>query len=489
MTVRGISQFSGEKAGFVVIRDTELRAMRKFITYAAACILLWAGACLPVRADGRIQETQDVITIVIDPGHGGENEGTIENGFQEKSMTMVTARAMYEELSKYDNVEVYLTRTTDVDLGLDERAAFAASVDADFLFSIHYNASLSHELYGSEVWVSAFAPYNAYGYQFGMVQMETMRDMGLFLRGVKTRLGDNGDYYGIIRFAREQEIPAVIIEHCHVDEETDVPFCDSTEDLEAFGRADALSVAKYFGLKSEELGVDYSAYSAGELAAASPNQKVARTTADQTEPDICQITLKDANFNTGETTFEITAADYDSMLLYYSYSLDGGETYSPRQPWPNCDVVEGTYQDIADVTLQIPSGRQPHVVFRAYNLYDLYTESNTVDFLQTFLYAETEGDVEAAAGEAAMEKTADSEETTEPSESSLPGTSTFRPELPEEEQANPQVDFFSFLAVCLVIVVFLLALVVLSQMIADSRRKKRRRQRRRQDGETDQRHR
>ena len=152
--------------------------MRKFITYAAACILLWAGACLPVRADGRIQETQDVITIVIDPGHGGENEGTIENGFQ--------------EMSKYDNVEVYLTRTTDVDLGLDERAAFAASVDADFLFSIHYNASLSHELYGSEVWVSAFAPYNAYGYQFGMVQMETMRGMGLFLRGVKTRLGDNG---------------------------------------------------------------------------------------------------------------------------------------------------------------------------------------------------------------------------------------------------------------------------------------------------------
>ena len=103
-------------------------------------------------------------------------------------MTMVTAMAMYEELLKNDNVDVYLTHTEDVNLSLADRAQFAAERNADFLFSIHYNASVDHDLFGSEVWISSVQPYNAYGYQFGWEQMQQMKDMGLFLRGVKTKL-------------------------------------------------------------------------------------------------------------------------------------------------------------------------------------------------------------------------------------------------------------------------------------------------------------
>lgn len=430
-----------------------------------------------------MQRTDDVITIVIDPGHGGKNEGTKENGFLEKSMTMVTAQAMYEELSKYDNVKVYLTRTADVNIDLDKRAEFAASVDADFLFSIHYNASLSHELYGSEVWVSLFAPYNAYGYQFGMVQMETMRDMGLFLRGVKTRSGDNGDYYGIIRYSVEQDIPAVIIEHCHVDEDRDVPFCDSTDDLKAFGRADALSVAKYFGLKSEQLGVDYSSYSNNQLAAASINSKAQRTASDHTEPDVCQLSLMDTDYNAGTATFEISAADYDSMLLYYSYSLDGGKTFSPRQPWPDCDVITGSYRDIFTTTIQIPSGEQPQVIFRAYNLYDLYTDSNTVTVPQPLLYTENEvGESEVPENVVPVKGSAVVETETLEETTKFPGTTTFRPDTPDEEKGEKQVSFSSFLMICLVVVILFLAIVILSQVIEDSRRKRRRRQRRNAEG-------
>lgn len=457
--------------------------MKKFVTYFVICMLAMTSVSMPVQAASRVQTTDDVVTIVIDPGHGGKNEGTKENGFLEKSMTMVTAQAMYDELSKYDNVEVYLTRTTDVNIDLDKRAEFAASVDADFLFSIHYNASLSHELYGSEVWVSLFAPYNAYGYQFGMVQMETMRDMGLFLRGVKTRPGDNGDYYGIIRYSMEQEIPAVIIEHCHVDEDRDVPFCDSIEKQKAFGRADALSVAKYFGLKSEELGVDYSSYSNSQLAAASANSKVQRTESDHTEPDVCQLSLVDTDYDAKTATFEISAADYDSMLLYYSYSLDGGETFSSRQPWPDCDVISGSYRDIFTTTIQIPSGEQPQVIFRAYNLYDLYTESNTVTVPQTLLYTENEvSKNEVPENVVPVEGTAVVETENLKETSALPGTTTFRPDLPEEEKGEKQVSFFSFLMICLVVVILFLIIVILSQVIEDSRRKRRRRQHRNAEG-------
>ena len=79
----------------------------------------------------------------------------------EKEMTLVTAKAMYDELCLYDNVEVYLTRTEDVDLSLKERAEFAASVARIFCsaFTICFP---SHDLFGSEVWISAETPFNAY---------------------------------------------------------------------------------------------------------------------------------------------------------------------------------------------------------------------------------------------------------------------------------------------------------------------------------------
>ena len=125
--------------------------MSHFFSGAAAVVL---ALCLffqplPVHAAARLQETKDTVVIVIDPGHGGSNLGTIENGHEEKSMTMVTAQAMYDELCLYDNVEVYLTHSADEDMSLADRAAFAAEKNADFLFSIHYNASENHELFGA----------------------------------------------------------------------------------------------------------------------------------------------------------------------------------------------------------------------------------------------------------------------------------------------------------------------------------------------------
>ncbi len=323
------------------------------------------------EAAPRLQDSGARTVIVIDPGHGGENRGTIAGEHEEKLMTMTTALAMYEELLLYDNVEVYLTRSEDTDITLADRAEFAKSVEADFLFSIHYNASENHELYGSEVWVSSLSPYNGYGYQFGYEFLSEMKEWGLLVRGVKTRLGTKGDYYGIIRESVNRDIPAVIIEHCHVDEAHDAGFCDSDEKLKEFGRADALAVAKYFGLKSAVLGTDYSGYQLAEPAAGTK-----ATLADSTEPDICQIEFQDADVQNGSLSLTVSGADYDTALLYYSYSLDGGRTYSSREPWPESDALTGEYADTFTLNLSVPPGTKPEVILRAYNMYDLYRESN-----------------------------------------------------------------------------------------------------------------
>lgn len=469
------------KEANMIKRISKKTAKKSYILFII--LILTLSISSTVVAAPRVQPLpdSDKVVVVIDPGHGGDNEGTKENGALEKSMTLKTAMAMYDELKKYDNVEVYLTRSSDVGMSIAQRAEFAASVNADFLFSIHYNASLSHELYGSEVWISLYEPYQSYGYQFGCVQMETMGDMGLFLRGVKTRPGDNGDYYGIIRESAALSVPAVIIEHCHVDNQNDTSYCDSDEDLEAFGRADALSAAKYLGLYSTELGVDYSDYGT-KLADTSAGGNLRFSANDTTEPDVCSIELRDIDYDTGDISIEISAADYDGMLLYYDYSIDGGDTYSRRYPWPDCNVLTGEYNDTPEIAINIPSKAKPDIIFRAYNMFDLYTESNPIP-LDEFLYGkdavQTDSTAVLATGEAEGAGAGMSDRA-EPA-SGLPGTTTFKPDEVVEEEPQ-QADFISFLVICLIIVVLLLVTVIISQLIVYGRRR-RRRQRRNDPGD------
>lgn len=445
---------------------------RIFITFTALAAAILSLQPAKVSAAERLQHTKTETTvIVIDPGHGGENEGTIAGTEKEKYMTMTTARAMYEELSLYDNVEVYLTHTEDVDMKLEERAEFAKNVNADFLFSIHYNASEYHELFGSEIWVPLNAPFNNYGYQFGYEFLSILKERGLFLRGIKTRLGDKGlDYYGIIRFANARDIPAVILEHCHVDEERDTGFCDSEDDLIQFGKDDATAVAKYFGLKSSILNVDYSDY---QLQEVSGTQPVPSTLRDDTAPDVCQAALENADYSTGQLSVQVNAADYDSPLIYYDYSLDGGLTFSPRNAWPDSDALSGTYADTFTLNLSVPSGVKPTVIVRAYNLFDLFTASNAVEVSEAFHYGQDEKTDEA--------------ESTEPV--SVPGSveaetsDTAEPaSAPAADNASP-VSFATFLIICFIAVGLFFVLLGFSQLLAYRRRKRRRAQRRKDEGQ------
>lgn len=445
--------------------------IKRLAALTAAVLLLIPS--MEAEAADRLQDTGDKLVIVIDPGHGGDNRGTLENNHEEKFMTMTTALAMYEELQKYDNVKVYLTRTGDVKMSLAERAEFAASVDADFMFSIHYNASANHELFGSEVWVSLYPPYNGYGLQFGYEFLTEARKMGLLIRGVKTRQGDKGDYYGIIRESVERKIPAVIIEHCCVDNENDTDYCDSDEDLKNFGITDATAVARYFGLSSRELGVDYSDYSLIEASAATLNSL---TRNDDTEPDVCQIALatdSDSTFANGILTIDVTAADYDSPLMYYSYSLNGGVTFSEREVWPGCDTLTGAYADTFQLELEIPANVSPEIVLRAYNPYDLYTESNLLTVSKELL-AELAGS--ASASQDKQDEAVESKE--------LPGATTFQPAVSESVEEAQEVSFLSFLKLCLVFVVLLFIVFFAAQYISYQKRRKRRRQRRNDFGDS-----
>lgn len=420
---------------------------------------------------------QEELVIVLDPGHGGtaddgRPEGGVYDGLVEKELNLIVAEAMKEELEKYEGVNVYMTRTGDQKLSLEERVNYAKSVDADFLFCLHFNLSKDHNtLFGAECWVSAFGRYYSEGYAFADIEMEALEKLGLYSRGIKTRLNDKGtDYYGIIRRSVEQDLTCVLIEHCHMDHENDRPFCEGREEWEAFGRLDATCVAKYFHLKSDVLGVDYSDYRTLDIPIP---EGVMRP--DTTEPDICMIEVTDQNMETGEITVELSATDYDSGMLYYDYSYDGGETFFPRLAWGD------KTQDTIVFTIQVPPHIIPQILVRGYNGYDLFTESNLISLPSMDYRTEEEIAAELAeqerieaAARAAEEAEAAKEERKR--EAARKNTVEVCREPEPEEKEDPSVSYF--LTVSLVCTLSVIGMAVSMAAITKNRRRRRRRRKR-----------
>jgi N-acetylmuramoyl-L-alanine amidase len=81
-----------------------------------------------------------VKTILIDPGHGGEDTGAIgKNGLREKDAALDIARRLKARLERDGIAEVVLTRATDSTLPLQERVAIAQASHADLFISVHLN--------------------------------------------------------------------------------------------------------------------------------------------------------------------------------------------------------------------------------------------------------------------------------------------------------------------------------------------------------------
>jgi N-acetylmuramoyl-L-alanine amidase len=102
---------------------------------------------LPVPAP-----TPGLRTVVIDPGHGGDEHGARgAGGTLEKDITLQVARRLRTLIESRLGLRVFLTRDDDRAMSLDDRAAYANSQKADVFVSIHANAALRPVMKGAEV--------------------------------------------------------------------------------------------------------------------------------------------------------------------------------------------------------------------------------------------------------------------------------------------------------------------------------------------------
>jgi N-acetylmuramoyl-L-alanine amidase len=116
-----------------------------------------ATAAAPPRPPKPSEPEPAVRTVVIDPGHGGENPGARgPSGTLEKDIALSIGRRLRAELVNARGLSVFLTREKDVDVDLDERTAIANNYKADLFVSIHVNASRARGAKGSEVYFLSY---------------------------------------------------------------------------------------------------------------------------------------------------------------------------------------------------------------------------------------------------------------------------------------------------------------------------------------------
>jgi N-acetylmuramoyl-L-alanine amidase len=102
--------------------------------------------------DQKMPQMTRMLTIVLDPGHGGEDPGAIgRSGSREKDVVLSIAKRLKAKIEEQPNMRVMLTRDADYMVPLTVRVDKARKVEADLFVSIHADAFSERTARGSSV--------------------------------------------------------------------------------------------------------------------------------------------------------------------------------------------------------------------------------------------------------------------------------------------------------------------------------------------------
>lgn len=311
----------------------------------------------------------DTVRIAIDAGHGGtgENEqGAAYNGLEEKNVNLAIANALKSELEQYGNVEVIMTRTGDDYISIEDRVNYAISQNADYIVSIHNNASTNHLFFGSEIFVPSTGDMYCKGYSLAQPIMTKWEASGCISKGIKTRIGNNGDYYGLIRYAAQSSVPAIILEHAYLDNDNDIDRINSEYDWEKFARLDAEGIAEYFGLQKNNVKENIMENIITNTSGVVKN--------DTTGPTDVEFEVNSYNSKTGKVEFTLSAKENESKCMFYTVSTklmtdeDGIEVpdVDSAMLWDGEETINGT--------VKVRKGYSGSLYAAVYNNYNVVSD-------------------------------------------------------------------------------------------------------------------
>lgn len=181
-------------------------------------------------------------TVVIDAGHGGNDQGAkAKNPFcEEKRICLQTARLVKKYLDQL-GYHVIMTRNTDAFVPLSRRVEIAKQSDAEIFVSIHYNSSRVPTASGIEIFF-----YDSKQEKRRTVASKRLADSILTRVLRRTQAHSRGVKKGNLYVIRETSMPAVLLEGGFISNPTERTSLKSLEYQEKIARGVADGVDYYF---------------------------------------------------------------------------------------------------------------------------------------------------------------------------------------------------------------------------------------------------
>ena len=290
---------------------------------------------------------KNVRVIALDAGHGGTDPGAQGNGKSEADLTWKIVAACKNKLETYGFKVVLAREQSGGYSGNDylHRVQRCVSQGAQAFVSFHINSG-SPVAHGAEV----YAPTaNEYDYTQVSVElankvMNNLASMGLSYRGVFQM--EVGDEFAVIRCAREQGIPGILIEHGFISNAGDVLNYFSDEGCRRLGEADADAIIAQF---PKSTWLDYSSvFDANYYLSNNPD--VAKATAGNSDLALDHfINYGMSEGRRGSATFDVQsyfneypdlrAAFGFDLVKYYEHFVTAGK--AEGRHGTGCSKIEG----------------------------------------------------------------------------------------------------------------------------------------------------
>lgn len=173
-------------------------------------------------------------TIVLDPGHGGNDSGAISNKkTYEKAYTLKTAKAIAKRLRKA-GARVILTRSSDQYISLKARPKIAQKVKADAFISLHFDSS-DHANNASGI--------TTYYYHKSR-DLSLAKHLNSALKGLP--LKRRGVDFGNFQVIRTNKRPAVLLELGYINDNKDYHYIKRQTYRNKIAQAVYTGLASYF---------------------------------------------------------------------------------------------------------------------------------------------------------------------------------------------------------------------------------------------------
>ena len=221
----------------------------------------------PVLRPSRIQKAERIETVVLDPGHGGTDQGASSNWGTEKGFALDVALAARRELTRA-GYRVEMTRANDVSLSLEDRVKFANRFPRAVFVSIHFNSSTGGAGVESYALAPEGVPSNASS-EHHVSAIDVERHAGNALDGqnialtasihaaVLSRVSafDRGVRHARFHVLRDIKIPAVLVEAGFISDPAEGQRIATSYYRQQLGAAIAQGVQNYNAAVNYRAGV------------------------------------------------------------------------------------------------------------------------------------------------------------------------------------------------------------------------------------------